>query len=458
VFHKEFLEKLQGLNYKREIQLLGGKMSILPQELITQILLLLPVKPLLRFQCVSKSWSALISDPYFIKIHAETNRERSLIVETFSYFNPNLFYCPTDYYLVDVSNEDPLGEPVNIFPPFFYHSPTSVIGCCNGLVCIRNYDYEIVIWNPSIKKHKTLPFVPIDGNHEPCGTTESGYSAFGYDPVNNDYKILRIVKFHELTSGLEVKVYIRSLKAHTWRKVEDEWPYKEKFDLLSGPVFSYGTFHWLVTSASTGAVTLLAFDLTTYKFGVQTFPFGDNVRLDVLAGSLCVTDYKMVRGIDVYMMKDYRVATSWSWLFMVPYTFLFSQLLMVSNDGEKVLMLDLNKKLFWYDIEKETDRIVGNDEHFSNNFMTWRLWSTCAANLLLLDGESDALYENPKLLHPIILNRMRTRMIYSQQTEDDEDIYSQQTEDDEDIYSQQTEDDEDIYSQQTISLSLFTAD
>jgi len=150
-------------------------MSILPQELITQILFLLPVKPLLRFQCVSKSWLALISDPYFIDIHAETNRERSLIVKTRNtLINPKVGYFPNDYYLVDFSNEYRLGEPVNILPPFLYHSPTSVIGCCNGLVCIRSCDYEFVIWNPSIKKHKRLPFAPIDGKHKLSD------SVFGY--------------------------------------------------------------------------------------------------------------------------------------------------------------------------------------------------------------------------------------------------------------------------------------
>jgi hypothetical protein len=51
---------------------------------------------------------------------------------------------------------------------------------------------------------------------------------------------IRIVEFHELTSGLDVKVYIYSLKAHSWRKVEDEWPYKEELDLRSGPAFLNG--------------------------------------------------------------------------------------------------------------------------------------------------------------------------------------------------------------------------
>lgn len=44
-------------------------MPNLPAELITEILLKLPVKPLLRFSCVSKSWLAIISSAEFVKTY-----------------------------------------------------------------------------------------------------------------------------------------------------------------------------------------------------------------------------------------------------------------------------------------------------------------------------------------------------------------------------------------------------
>ncbi|KAG5001241.1 hypothetical protein JHK87_022313 [Glycine soja] len=46
-------------------------------DLIVEILLRLPIKSLLRFKCVCKSWLSFISNPHFVKSHlvvAPTNQ------------------------------------------------------------------------------------------------------------------------------------------------------------------------------------------------------------------------------------------------------------------------------------------------------------------------------------------------------------------------------------------------
>jgi len=394
VLHTEIFEKPQK---EKKMEFSSLKMLILPQDLIAKILYTLPVESLVRFQCVSKAWFSLINDPYFIKMHLHTNRQRSLIgVERKSaHANP----WPEDYYLVNISNEDRLGDPVKIFPPFYRPETiqyrTSVIGSCNGLVCILfvcndgQYGSEIVIWNPSIRKHKRVPFEPVDDKHKQGVRLNL---AFWYDPANTDYKVLRILKFDDPESKTksleEVEVY--SLKAQSWRRIEDQLPYKEPFIIYSAQsVFTNGAFHWLVMSDT--EKTLLTFDLTTEKFGVQTLPFTLNSsdNLNVLEGSLCVFSYTFYKPhIDIWMMKEYGVTSSWSRLCTVHMmtffrTFFCHQSLVFSKDGKKVLIDAQDKKLFWYDIKKKTRT---NVEHFSNKY-DWT--TTCGGSLFLLEGDSD---------------------------------------------------------------------
>jgi F-box interacting protein len=377
---------------------------LLPQDLITQILSsLLPIKSLVRFQCVSKSWFDLINDPYFINLNLATNTERTLIAEV----SPR--NRPKNFFLVKFSNEE-LGKLVKIYSPLYAQgnlNESSVIGCCNGLVCISKYDYcnsEILIWNPSIHKYKKLPFEPDYDKHKQL-VAEYWYSplklnlAFGYDSVNNDYKVLKIVfleviKFldncdnwprrsEKIMKPLEIMVY--SWKSHSWRKVEDQWPYEDDSFVRSGPAFSNGAFYWLVTSVPVSTTTLLTFDLTTEKFGVRKFllEWYLNVTLEVLGGTLCVSatpyNYKIMIDVDVWMMEE---DCSWSRLYTVPANFCYRQSLAFSSDGKEVLMVDSYNMLFWYHIEKMTFYWIGK-----NIFdMCWI--APYVESLLLLDGDS----------------------------------------------------------------------
>jgi F-box interacting protein len=263
-------------------------------ELIDDILSWLPVKPLLRFQCVSKSWNALISRPDFIKKHLDhsiqTNKERTLIVKERD------FDCPLNYFSVRFHDDGRFGRVVNIYPPL--HDPercAQIAGCCNGLVCIHDLDAEIVIWNPSIKKYKKLPYEPSRGPYSfyDCSTPQL---AFGHDPVNDDYKVLRVKEFFRLInwvlSAFEVKIY--SLREHSWRRVEESYISKSKDNLI--PASLNGALHWLVIPLTEGAhlsPTIVAFDLANEKFRVypQPVPLDRNVNmaLEVLGGSILLS-------------------------------------------------------------------------------------------------------------------------------------------------------------------------
>ena len=53
----------------RRQQLINSAGPDFDDDIITEILLRVPAKSLIRFRCVCKSWRALISDPSFVQNH-----------------------------------------------------------------------------------------------------------------------------------------------------------------------------------------------------------------------------------------------------------------------------------------------------------------------------------------------------------------------------------------------------
>ncbi|XP_059436434.1 F-box protein CPR1-like [Corylus avellana] len=376
--------------------------NILPQELITEILSLLLVKPLMRFQCVSKAWFVTINDPDFIKMHLnrsiETNRERALIADA------NNGILPHSYYLVNFSDNKRFSEPMEICPPF--NHPTTrfikIVGHCNGLICLhicpfccsnieeRNkYPNEIVIWNPLIRKYKKLPFKPIENPDD--------YElklAFGYDQINDDYKVVRILK-PLLASVSEVCHHVYSLRGNSWRKVEDKWPRKDLYLNMNLSASLNGALHWVAGRRRGLTSAIIAFDLSTEKFRVHALPIEINfleynTHLVVLGGCLCVWEANCQQFFDVWVMKEYGVAASnWTLLYRLPQgsqqTPSYAMPVALSNNGKEVLMHEYSGKLYWYNIKKKRSRIV----EIQKSIEKCDLNIVVVGSLLLLDGELD---------------------------------------------------------------------
>jgi F-box interacting protein len=146
-------------------------------------------------------------------------------------------------------DDDEIDRAVKISQPL--HALTEIMNNCNGLVYIQKERDEIGIWNPFIIKYKKLPIEPIQ---IPFGFIRHTHPklAFGYDPVNDDYEVVRVVKFYknQRISVFEVKVY--NMRVHYWRRVEDEWPYKNScINNYTRPGTSFnGAMHWLVTTVT----------------------------------------------------------------------------------------------------------------------------------------------------------------------------------------------------------------
>ncbi|XP_062088199.1 F-box protein CPR1-like [Humulus lupulus] len=344
-------------------------MTRLSEDAIANILSRLHVKDLLRYRCVSKPWRFLVDSPRFIKMHLNHSKE--------THSNSTLILG--DQRLLHSVDLDTLDSPVRLVSPIYDGGEIEILGCCNGLLALEFANGGTVIWNPSTRKYRKVPISGLIDLPFPDNLYEYGIVGFGYDPVNDDHKLARMVHYfkkdvrsvHLFHS--EVKVY--SLNFNTWKRVCD-FPYQgchRGKSILVG-----NSFHWLMglqygTKSSTITV---AFDFVTEKYH-QIPRANRNTKgkdyystMTELGGWLCdvvkfgkyseKADY-----VDFWVMKEYGVKESWTKLLtVVPsnVTGSFKSLMPLAyfKSSHQILFDQDDEKFMLYDLEKKEAKSVKN--------------------------------------------------------------------------------------------------
>ncbi|XP_059635248.1 F-box protein CPR1-like [Cornus florida] len=218
-------------------------MANITEDLIVHVLSRLPVETLLRFRCVSKRWCALIDSPNFLSLQLNeslaTNNNLTLIFEKLKV--DGLYSLGFDS-LDDILNHDDHNI-VKFDDPFLKADKFDIVGSCNGLICLISLGVNevLMLLNPSTKKHQILPPMPPPSS-EICDTVHG----FGYDPVNDDYKIVNVATlFDDEVNPLGSEITVFSLKSNVWRRIN------HRFSNLLRPgqhgVFFNGALHWVAT-------------------------------------------------------------------------------------------------------------------------------------------------------------------------------------------------------------------
>ncbi|KAK4256310.1 hypothetical protein QN277_009193 [Acacia crassicarpa] len=218
-------------------------MPIFPQEIITSILVRLPVKSLIRFQCVCKSWKNLFRTPSFIAehLHHSTRQNPLLIVDS------DVSGCiPWRLCLLNCEMEVSEFENTHIIDSLmsgcFYccnHMLCKMSGwlySSNGLLCVkfsRNSQDHLWLWNPSIRVVRQVPESLNEPKYFSVG--------FGFSPIIDDYKI---VKFFLAGFSVVVQAEVYSLRTGLWRKVE-VGNLEGVYDLGCGAFSWNGAIFWI---------------------------------------------------------------------------------------------------------------------------------------------------------------------------------------------------------------------
>ncbi|XVE81494.1 hypothetical protein DITRI_Ditri15bG0068900 [Diplodiscus trichospermus] len=337
---------------------------ILPQEMIAEILSYLPVKSLLRFRCVSRSWKSLITHPFFVKKHLKKIQndprytKTGVLISTGNTRTRNLFRiksCSLNaIYQNPIVNSTEIEYLSKIAPRSNW-----IVGSCDGLICIAVQDI-VYLLNPTLRVSIRLP----DSGLMRRGITYTVYG-FGFDASMDDYKVVSVFCYQ--TKGFEgdldsiVSVY--SLKTNFWRRIQG-FP----FGVPSYEAGKYvdGSLVWAVCHRREMAVSWkivsLDLDQETYKEVFQP-SYGDgagNITLGVLDGCLSVLCSYGRLHADVWVMREFGKRESWTKLVTVPYvpdhrSELCSKPLFVSGSGE--ILFHFGRMLILYNPKEKIFRI-----------------------------------------------------------------------------------------------------
>ncbi|XP_027773177.1 F-box/kelch-repeat protein At3g23880-like [Solanum pennellii] len=291
---------------------------LLPDELITEILLKLPVKSLSKFMCVSKSWLQLISSPDFVKNHIKLTANDKRYIHhrlIFRKTNDDFKFCP----LLPLFTKQQLIE--ELFHIKRSTLSTHIVGSVNGLICVVHGKKEAYIWNPTITKSKELPKFTCNM----CsGSIRYG---FGYDESRDDYKVVFInyPYNHSSSSDMTTVVNICSLRTNSWTTLHDQL--QGIFLLSQYGRFVNGKLYWTSSTRNNHykVCNITSFDLADGTWGSLELPSCGKDNFDINLGvvgsdlSLLYTCRRGAATSDVWIMKHSRVNVSWTKLFTIKY-------------------------------------------------------------------------------------------------------------------------------------------
>ncbi|XP_074341130.1 F-box/kelch-repeat protein At3g23880-like [Apium graveolens] len=312
-------------------------------DLLTKILISLPVKSLLICRAVSKPWCSLISSPTFIKSHlghaiSRPGADETLIVQDFDgLFERN--------HIISFLNLRAPKPQVTLDHPFSKQGQSRIklVGCCRGIVCVSVADYDsnelslksyderlpvMYLWNPVTRRIKC---VPMHNVHYDC--MNEVVQGFGYDCVNDDFKIVRVVTYQyrvefeedvdeveEVDAEVRVDVEVYSVKLDAWRKLGEDCMPEEivEFQTANYDICVDG----VLCCIAEGFCGVMAFDLNREVFNCDVeFPVHSKFGRIISIGDSAICfialeefsdEFKFWKLDDVECLRGGEAEASWS--------------------------------------------------------------------------------------------------------------------------------------------------
>ncbi|KAF5196249.1 F-box/kelch-repeat protein [Thalictrum thalictroides] len=320
--------------------------ELLPEDIVFQILLLLPVKSLLRFKSVCKSWCSLIQSSRFVSQHRDNGSEESknsvIVINPGNYHLFSLLYGNFQFEVSENLEYQYLEEKRNI--------RYGDIISCNGILCIQHRYWDISLWNPATRQLRLLPEskVPLPQ----LGQGHFIFHGFGFDNIRNDYKVVRFIFFSAASQIFnklnQVEVY--SLNTNSWTSFNCVLPIDFIYSDPRSPYLN-GIYCWLGNffENENEMFRIITFDFTSEVFGTIPLP---NIQIDfppvlaILRDKITIVHrVEFASQFDLYqiwVLNEYSVKESWTKLCTVG-PFPMTQPIGFSKNGDLFFEKDLQQ-------------------------------------------------------------------------------------------------------------------
>ncbi|KAK7295542.1 hypothetical protein RJT34_18452 [Clitoria ternatea] len=139
------------------------------------------------------------------------------------------------------------------------------------------------------------------------------YHGFGYDVSTDDY----LVFFLKLTPIQSNRAEFFSLKTNSWNSVDFrrlDYRYRNLGYRFTAGSFVHGAIHWLVFSVNSNALVILDFD--RIERSLYEIPLPLDLTLEYYR-SLFKFHWLLGDVVEIWVMKEYRVLSSWTRTFVV---------------------------------------------------------------------------------------------------------------------------------------------
>ncbi|KAL9366550.1 hypothetical protein Peur_037749 [Populus x canadensis] len=321
----------------------------LSADVMIDILSRFPVKTILSFRCVCKTWLRIISDKDFANPHLSRSPPGILIKALPEGGISSIFHL---FQIHEETGKTFKVERMEFVPETNLPATANIelMNSCNGLLCLSGGEFRNVIHvcNPILCEHIEIQ---VD-DHKTC--LYGNYFALGCSATGNQYKVLWT--FYQNDRHRCPKAEIYTIKTGHWRSVGNGF----SIGRLDFNTSLHGCIHWARYETSLECICSFDFESEQFK-RLPAPPICDGnldgfIRLGVLKDCLSVTVRKWDAPyeIHVWVMNEYGVQESWSKqiLFKPDYHhFISYEPLILLRRGKILILLD-GELVVCYNIEK----------------------------------------------------------------------------------------------------------